>query len=74
MFTTRTPHGHSPQLLGELGTAELFVLSSLRLWFLSHCDRDHEYPDWRQAFQAVRIHDTARVPTVPASVGSRCLH
>jgi hypothetical protein len=26
MFTTRTPHGHSPQLLGELGTAELFVL------------------------------------------------
>ena len=55
MFTTRTPHGYSPQLLCELGTAELFVLSSLRLWFLSHCDRDHEYPDWRQAFQAANI-------------------
>jgi hypothetical protein len=55
MFTTRAPHGYSPQLLGELGTAELFVLSSLRLWFLSHCDRDHDYPDWRQAFQAASI-------------------
>jgi len=31
MFTTRRPHGYSPQVLGELGTAELFVLSSLRL-------------------------------------------
>ncbi|MEA3177509.1 MAG: hypothetical protein QOI59_1032 [Gammaproteobacteria bacterium] len=27
MFTTRPPHGYSPQLLSELGTAELFVLS-----------------------------------------------
>jgi hypothetical protein len=49
MFTTRPPHGYSPQLLSELGTAELFVLSSLRLWFLSHCDRDHEYPDLGEA-------------------------
>jgi hypothetical protein len=55
MFTTRTPHGYSPSCCSELGTAELFVLSSLRLWFLSHCDRDHEYPDWRQAFQAANI-------------------
>jgi hypothetical protein len=31
MFTTRPPHGYSPQLLSELGTAEFFVLSSLRL-------------------------------------------
>lgn len=52
---TRTPHGYSPQLLSELGTAELFVLSSLRLWFLAHCDRDHQYPDWRQAFQTAGI-------------------
>ena len=55
MFTTRPPHGYSPQLLSELGTAELFVLSSLRLWFLSHCDREHEYPDWRQAFATAGI-------------------
>jgi hypothetical protein len=31
MLTTRPPHGYSPRLLSELGTAELFVLSSLRL-------------------------------------------
>jgi hypothetical protein len=55
MFTTRPPHGYSPQLLSELGTAELFVLSSLRLWFLSHCDREHPYPDWRQAFETASI-------------------
>jgi hypothetical protein len=58
MFTTRPPHGYSPQLLSELGTAELFVLSSLRLWFLSHCDREHEYPDWRQAFETASISKT----------------
>ncbi len=61
MFTTRPPHGYSPQLLSELGTAELFVLSSLRLWFLSHCDREHE---------TVR----PRIATVPAAVGSSLLH
>jgi len=55
MFTSRPPHGYSPQQLSELGTAELFVLSSLRLWFLAHCDREHAYPDWRQAFETARI-------------------
>jgi len=55
MFTGRPPHGYSPQQLSELGTAELFVLSSLRLWFLSHCDREHPYPDWRQAFETASI-------------------
>jgi hypothetical protein len=55
MFTSRPPHGYSPQQLSELGTAELFVLSSLRLWFLSHCDRENSYPDWRQAFETARI-------------------
>ena len=55
MFTSRPPHGYSPQQLSELGTAELFVLSTLRLWFLSHCDRDHPYPDWRQAFETASI-------------------
>jgi hypothetical protein len=38
-----------------LGTAELFILSSLRLWFLSHCDREHDYPDWRCGFENVGI-------------------
>jgi hypothetical protein len=52
---TRPPHGYSPQQLSELGTAELFVLSSLRLWFLAHCDHDHQYPDWRQAFETAGI-------------------
>jgi hypothetical protein len=55
MFTSCPPHGYSPQQLSELGTAELFVLSSLRLWFLSHCDREHAYPDWRQAFETASI-------------------
>ena len=55
MFPTRPPHGYSPQLLRELGTAELFVLSALRLWFLTHCDRERDYPDWRQAFATARI-------------------
>jgi hypothetical protein len=55
MFTSRPPHGYSPQQLSELGTAELFVLSSLRLWFLAHCDREHAYPDWRRAFESARI-------------------
>jgi hypothetical protein len=58
MFINRPPHGYSPKLLSELGTAELFVLSSLRLWFLSHCDREHDYPDWRQAFETARISDS----------------
>ena len=55
MFTSRPPHGYSPQQLSELGTAELFVLSSLRLWFLHHCDHEHTYPDWRLAFEKARI-------------------
>ena len=55
MFTTHPPHGYSPKLLSELGTAELFVLSALRLWFLSHCDREREYPDWREAFETARV-------------------
>jgi hypothetical protein len=29
MITTRPPHGYSPQLLSELGTAELFGSSLL---------------------------------------------
>jgi hypothetical protein len=58
MFTNRPPHGYSPKLLSELGTAELFVLSSLRLWFLSHCDRERQYPDWRQAFESANINKT----------------
>ena len=55
MFSTRPPHRYSPTLLSELGTAELFVLSALRLWFLSHCDREREYPDWRRAFETAGI-------------------
>jgi hypothetical protein len=55
MFSTRPPHRYSPALLSELGTAELFVLSALRLWFLSHCDREREYPDWRRAFETAGI-------------------
>jgi hypothetical protein len=55
MFTSRPPHGYSPQQLSELGTTELFVLSSLRLWFLAHCDKERAYPDWREAFETASI-------------------
>jgi hypothetical protein len=55
MFRSRTANGYSPRVLSELGTAELFVVSSLRLWFLAHCDPDCHYPDWRQAFARAEI-------------------
>lgn len=55
MFRSRKASGYSPQVLSELGTAELFVVSSLRLWFLAHCDPQYRYPDWRQAFARVEI-------------------
>jgi hypothetical protein len=41
--------------LDELGIGELFVVSSMRLWLLSHSDADFDYPDWRQGFQRARI-------------------
>jgi hypothetical protein len=57
-------------LLGELGTAELFVLSSLRLDQLAAALQSH------CLLIPVRALDTARlwVSTVPASAGSACLH
>jgi hypothetical protein len=41
--------------LKELNTAELFVVSALRLWMLPHYDPAHEYPDWRVGFARAHI-------------------
>ncbi len=36
--------------LAELGSPEIFIVSSLRLWALPHCDPAREYPDWERGF------------------------
>jgi hypothetical protein len=36
--------------LAELASPEVFVISSLRLWALPHCDPAREYPDWERGF------------------------
>lgn len=41
--------------LKKLNTAELFVVSSLRLWMLPHYDRTRDYPDWRVGFLRANI-------------------
>jgi hypothetical protein len=51
MLSTRSPTGHDAYIpLKKLNTAELFVVSSLRLWMLPHYDPVHVYPDWRVGF------------------------
>lgn len=42
-------------VLGELKTAELFVVSSLRLWVMSHSGPVDAYPDWREGLHRARI-------------------
>ena len=44
--------------LQRLGTAELFVVSSLRLWVLPHRDPTGIHPDWRRGFVAAGIEET----------------
>lgn len=43
--------------LADLRTAELFVVSSLRLWVLPHRDPTGIHPDWRGGFVAAGIDD-----------------
>ena len=43
--------------LAELATAELFVVSALRLWALPHRDPGGSHPDWRGGFFAAGIDD-----------------
>jgi hypothetical protein len=43
--------------LADLRTAELFVVSSLRLWVLPHRDPTGIHPDWRGGFVAADIDD-----------------
>lgn len=43
--------------LAELGTAELLVVASLRLWALPFKDPEGDYPDWRAGFAAAGIED-----------------
>jgi hypothetical protein len=56
MYTSRPRIDHNAQIsLKKLNTAELFVVSSLRLWMLPHYDPVHEYPDWRVGFLRANI-------------------
>ena len=41
--------------LGELNTAELFVVQSFRLWVLPHCEPGRDHPDWRAGFDSAGI-------------------
>ncbi len=58
MFRSTPPHQTSyspPSRLHELGVAELFVVSSVRLWTLPYADPGRVYPDWRQGFAHAKI-------------------
>jgi hypothetical protein len=56
MFTSGSRVVHNTHIsLKNLNTAELFVVSSLRLWMLPHYDQEHWYPDWRAGFARARI-------------------
>lgn len=51
MFKSRLRVAFLPSAsLNELSVAELFVVCSLRLWLLPHCDSHSRYPDWRRGF------------------------
>jgi hypothetical protein len=54
--STATQLTYSPATrLDDLGTAELFVVTSFRLWMLPNCDSSRPYPDWRRAFTRAQI-------------------
>ncbi len=56
MFTTHPQNVSPPELLvGELHTAEFFVLSSLRLWARAHNRFQHEGPDWREGLHRAGV-------------------
>ena len=55
MFMTPARAVPPTQSLGDLFTAELFVVSSLRLWMLSHRNARVGYPDWHQGFLSAGI-------------------
>jgi hypothetical protein len=56
MLSSERQTSHSPNAsLGELRTAELFVVSSLRLRVLPHSRPRQVYPDWRQGFAEAGI-------------------
>ena len=56
MLKTRSRSRHPlEQLLCELAPAELFVVSSLRLWMESHTGGPNAGLDWRQGFRIVGI-------------------
>ncbi len=60
-----TPVYAANEPLADLRTAELFVVSSLRLWVLPHRDPTGIHPDWRGGFVAAGIDDVG----VPAFDG-----
>jgi hypothetical protein len=56
-ITRPTPVYAVNEPLADLRTAELFVISSLRLWVLPHRDPTGVHPDWRGGFVAAGIDD-----------------
>lgn len=56
MFMTHLRIGSLPKMLvRELHTAEVFVLSSLRLWALAHSRLRLNHPDWREGLRRAGI-------------------
>ena len=56
MSTFRSRMVASPSIpLSTLGVAELFVLSSFRLWMLSHCYPERPWPDWHAGFAQAEV-------------------
>jgi hypothetical protein len=65
---------YQPRQLRELKTAELLVITSLRLWVLSHFSGACDWPDWREGFirggmssaDAVAFHALCRIIAISA--------
>ena len=57
MYAPRPQLAYQPDTqMHELGTAELFVASALRLWVLPHTDPGNIHPDWRDGFLHAGFH------------------
>ena len=58
MSVTRLPSVYADNApLAELGTAELLVVASVRLWALPYKEPEGTHPDWRAGFCAAGIEE-----------------
>jgi hypothetical protein len=56
MFASRIPTGPTTSArFKQLGTGEMFVISSMRLWLLPQDGSHGDYPDWRQGFTHAQL-------------------